>query len=313
MSVRLPEGLEEQRGLGPDWSAWLDRLPRVFADVLGDWELTRDGDELWHGFCSLVAPVRTADGGPAVLKVSFDGDRESEHEALALQHWHGDGVVRLLRADPHRRALLLERLHTRDLTDVDDVEACRVVAELYPRLHRPALPQLRTVTSFVEEWLDALSGLSNDAPIPRRLVEQALSLGRDLVADPRSVGRIVHGDLHFENVLAAPETVEPGRGAWLVIDPKPMSGDPHFEPAPMLWNRFEEYAGDARAGVRRRFHTLVDVAGLDEERARDWVVVRMILNAHWSIEDAQRAGRALDDEETGWITRCITITKAVQD
>jgi streptomycin 6-kinase len=163
------------------------------------------------------------------------------------------------------------------------------------------------VTTFVERWLDALSRLSKEAPIPHRMVEQALSLGRDLVADQQSAGCIVHGDLHFENVLAA------DREPWLVIDPKPMSGDPHYEPAPMLWNRFDEYAGDARAGVRRRFHTLVDVAGLDEERARDWVVVRMILNAHWAIEDAQRADRALDDDEIEWITQCITITKAVQD
>lgn len=29
-----------------------------------------------------------------------------------------------------------------------------------------------------------------------------------------------------------------------------------------------------RAAVRRRFHTVVDVAGLDEDRARAWVVVR---------------------------------------
>jgi streptomycin 6-kinase len=181
------------------------------------------------------------------------------------------------------------------------------VAELYPRLHRPALPQLRTVTSFVEGWLHELSRLSKEAPIPHRMVEQALSLGRDLVADPQSVGRIVHGDLHYENVLAA------DREPWLVIDPKPMSGDPHYEPAPMLWNRFEELAGDVRGGVRRRFHTLVDVAGLDEERARDWVVVRMILNAHWAIEDAQRADRALHHDEIEWITQCLTIAKAVQD
>ena len=145
------------------------------------------------------------------------------------------------------------------------------------------------------------------------MVEQALSLGRDLVADPASVGRIVHGDLHYENVLAAPATLEPGRGPWLVIDPKPMSGDPHYEPAPMLWNRFDEYAGDVRDGVRRRFHALVDAAGLDEARARDWVVVRMVINAHWSVEDAERAGRPLDAEEREWITRCIAITKAVQD
>jgi streptomycin 6-kinase len=307
VTIALPEGLEEQRMLGPDWARWLDTLPRVFADVLADWELSREGDDLWHGFCSLVAPVVTAEGTPAVLKVSFDGDDESVHEALALQHWQGDGVVRLLRADPHRRALLLERLHRRDLTDLWDLEACEVVAGLYPRIHRPALPQLATVTSFVERWLDALAGQPRDIPIPHRMVEQALSLGRDLVADPASVGRIVHGDLHYANVLAG------DREPWLVIDPKPMSGDPHYEPAPMLWNRFDELAGDVRDGVRRRFHTLVDHAGLDEDRARDWVVVRMVLNANWSVEDAQRVGRALHADEREWITQCIAITKAVQD
>src|SRR5881398_1848694 len=124
MPFRLPPGLEAQRGLGPDWAAWLDRFPVLFSEVLDDWELTREGDDLWHGFCSLVAPVVSGGGDPAVLKLTFDGDRESQHEALALQHWHGDGVVRLVRADPRRRALLLERLHRRDLTTVGDVEAC---------------------------------------------------------------------------------------------------------------------------------------------------------------------------------------------
>jgi streptomycin 6-kinase len=169
------------------------------------------------------------------------------------------------------------------------------------------VPQLRTVTSYVERWLDDLAAQPRDIPIPHRLREQALSLGRDLVADPSSVGRIVHGDLHYFNVLAG------DREPWLVIDPKPMSGDPHYEPAPMLWNRYDELAGDVREGLRRRFLTLVDAAGLDEDRARDWVVVRMILNANWSVQDAQRAVRDLDPEDREWVTRCITIAKAVQD
>ena len=209
--------------------------------------------------------------------------------------------------------MLLERLDRRDLTEVWDLEACEIVAGLYPKLHLPALPQLATVTSFVERWLDDLAAQPRDIPIPSRYREQAMSLGRDLVADPASVGRIIHGDLHYENVLAAPPELDPERGQWLVIDPKPMSGDPHYELAPMLWNRYDELAGDLREGLRRRFHTLVDHAGLDEDRARDWVVVRMVLNANWSVQDAQRAGRDLDAEEREWITRCIAISKAVQD
>ena len=70
--------------------------------------------------------------------------------------------------------------------------------------------------------------------MPSRLVDQAVSLGRDFVTDPAIDSRMIHGDLHYFNVLAA------DREPWLVIDPKPMAGDPHYEVAPMLWNRWEE-------------------------------------------------------------------------
>jgi streptomycin 6-kinase len=304
--MKLPDGVLGMAGRGPDWARWVERLPGRLASLLEEWELTPDGWAM-HGYCSIVVPVRTSDGETAVLKVAFDVDEESEHEHLALRHWGGRGAVRLLRADPHRRAMLLERLHPEDLTGPPDLEACEVVAALYPRLHLPALPQLLTVTSYVERWSAALATMPRNAPIPRRMVEQALSLARDFVADPASTGVIVHGDLHYLNVLAA------DREPWLVIDPKPMSGDPHFELAPMLWNRMDELGDDVRAGVRRRFHTLVDAAGLDEGRARDWVIVRMVLNAHWAVEDAQRGERDLSADERDWITSCIAIVKAVQD
>ena len=304
--MRLPDGVLGMASRGPEWARWVDRLPRRLEGLLQEWELAPDGWSM-HGYCSIVVPVRTGDAQPGVLKVAFDVDEESEHEPLALRHWDGRGAVRLLRADPHRRAMLLERLHHEDLTTIPDLEACEVVAALYPRLHLPALPQLLTVTSYVERWSEALARMPRNAPIPRRMVEQALSLARDLVADPASTGVIVHGDLHYLNVLAS------DREPWLVIDPKPMSGDPHFELAPMLWNRMEELGDAVRAGVRRRFHTLVDAAALDEARARDWVIVRMVLNAHWAVEDAQRAHRDLSAEERDWITSCIAIVKAVQD
>jgi len=304
--MRLPDGVLGMAGRGPDWARWVEKLPGRLAALLEEWELAPDGWSM-HGYCSIVVPVRTSDGEKAVLKVAFDVDEESEHEHLVLRHWGGRGAVRLLRADPHRRAMLLERLHPEDLTGLPDLRACEVVAALYPRLHLPALPQLRTVTSYVERWSADLATMPRSAPIPRRMVEQALSLARDLVADPASTGAIVHGDLHYLNVLAA------DREPWLVIDPKPMSGDPHFEPAPMLWNRMDELGDAVRAGVRRRFHTLVDAAGLDEARARDWAIVRMVLNAHWAVQDAQWAERELTADERDWITSCIAIVKAVQD
>jgi streptomycin 6-kinase len=310
MPLPVPAGLLSQRELGEDWARWLDRLPRLAEELVAEWRLTPSAAPL-HGYCSLVLPVTDADGTAGALKITFDGDEESLHEALALQHWGGAGAVRLLRADPRRRALLLAWLPGPDLADTWDVEACEAVGGLYGRLHIPALPQLASVESYVERWLRDLDGLGRDVPVPRRYVEQALALGRALLADaPAPV--VVHGDLHYANVMAD------AAGEWVAIDPKPMAGDPHYEPAPMLWNRMEELSGpgavgSVRDGLRRRFHAVVDAGGLDEDRARDWVVVRMVLNAGWTVEDARRADRRLAGEEQEWITRCIAVTKAVQD
>lgn len=266
------------------------------AGLLDEWELSHEGDEVW-GRHSTVLPVRTVDGTPAVLKVAAP-DPETEHEALALQRWGGRGAVRLLRADPHRRAVLLERLERRDLTEEWDVHACEAVAGLYDQLHVPAPPQLRPLTEHVGRYLDPLARLPRDAPLPRRMVEQCLSHLRELVADPASTGTLVHGDLHYENVLAD------RTGEWVAIDPHAMSGDPHWEPAPLLWNRLEEAEGDLRRTVRVRFETVVDAAGLDEDRARAWAVVRLVLNAFRAV----RAG----DPRPAYVTRMLTVVKAVQ-
>lgn len=247
------------------------------GELLEEWQLTPDGEP------GDVVPVRTAGGRPAVLKLGA-----AEHEHLALQHWHGNGAVQLLRADPHRRAVLLERLHPEDLSDHWDVEACEIIGALYARLHIPAPPQLPRLSEQVLRWTADLAG----APLPRRLVEQAVALARGFATDDDTDGRLVHTDLHYATVLAG------DREPWLAIDPKPLSGDPHCEVAPLLWNRWDDVAGDVRRATRARFHAAVDAAGLDEDRARDWAVLRAVVRA------------AGDPAAT---SRYIAIAKSVQD
>lgn len=311
-SLQLPDGVLGMARRGPDWAVWVDRLPGEVSGLLEEWQLSPDG-LLMHGFVALVVPVRTAGGRPAVLKVSFP-DPESEHEHLALQHWGGRGAVKLLRADPRRRAMLLERLQQERLDDMWDVQACEVVAALYPVIHVPALPQLRPLTAYVERRADELAALPRGAPLPRRLVEQAASLARGFVSDPDSTGTMIHGDLHYENVMVSGRASDPT--PWVVIDPKPVDGDPHYELAPMLWNRFEELSDPAapvsvREGVRQRFHTLVDHAELDEDRARAWVVVRMMAIACLRLLDPPGTQRLTPTDD--FLTTCIAVAKAVQD
>lgn len=128
------------------------------------------------------------------------------------------------------------------------------------------------------------------APVPHRLVEQAITLCRDLAAAPADV--VLHGDLHYAHVLAA------DREPWLAISPKPINGDRHHELAPMLWHRWDELADNVRFGVRRRFYALVDAADLDEDRARAHVIVRVV----------REATRDSDN-----LTRYVALAKAVQD
>ena len=68
-----------------------------------------------------------------------------------------------------------------------------------------------------------------------------------------------------------------------------------------------QWRGDVTAPLIRDLGVTLDMAPGQPE------IVRMVLNAHWSVEEAQRADRDLSAGERDWITSCIAIVKAVQD
>jgi streptomycin 6-kinase len=141
--------------------------------------------------------------------------------------------------------------------------------------------------------------------IPRRFVSQAERLMRDLAEDPQTDRALIHTDLHYANVLAS------DREPWLVIDPKPLAGDPAYEVGPMLGNRWDEAmaAGSPRQALLDRMLTIVDVAELDEDRVRNWIVVREVCNVLWTLEEHLSDGTAIQHD---WVTAATTMIKAVQ-
>jgi streptomycin 6-kinase len=278
---------------------WLAGLPKLIESVLTDWVLTPTGPVL-TGRNAVVLLVVTDAGVPAALKVGWP-HWEAEQEHLALRLWDGHGAVRLLRADPRRFALLLERVdHQRDLNTQPVRGACETVAGLYRLLHRPATEQFVRLSVLAADWSRRLRLVRDHPLVPRRLVERAASLAATFATDPQTDGVLLHTDLHFDNVLGAT------RVPWVAIDPKPLSGDPCYEVAPLLWNRWPEVTASnrARAAILDRLLTVVDAAGLDEDRARDWVVVRQMVNALWGLESP--------DPDQDWLTMSIVIAKAVQ-
>lgn len=254
--------------------------------MLDEWDLVPDGPPL-PGHRG-VQPVLTALGSRAVLKIG----EPNALEHLALTRWDGDGAVRLLRADPRRGALLLERAEGPDLGEAWDVDACERIAGRYSSLHRPVGEPFPRLSAWAGDVARMLAGLPRGGAVPHRLVQQAAALALSFSSDDGTDGVLVHGDLHYAHA------VESDRGL-LALSPRPRSGDPHVEVAPLLWTRFGELAGDVRNGVRRRFHAAIDAADLDEDRTRDWVVVRAV-------------ERAVRSEGDG-LTRCIAVAKAVQE
>ena len=117
-------------------------------------------------------------------------------------------------------------------------------------------------------------------------------------------GRLVHEDLHDENALAP---LDPTRGGWLAIDPKPVVGEWEYAVAPVVWNRFEEAAKahNLRAHVRLRADVVADAAGLDLDRTYAWTFIRLVLNAVWATEYLLGS--------SDFLGRMITLAKAFAD
>jgi streptomycin 6-kinase len=131
------------------------------------------------------------------------------------------------------------------------------------------------VTAVAREWADRLPRQARALgdPIPATMLDTVLHHCRQL--GPTAGQLMVNEDLHYFNVLRGE------RAPWLLIDPKPIMGDPEFGVIPLLWNRYEETGG--AQGVPARFDAIVRAAGLDRELARAWTLVRAVVNWLWAL------------------------------
>ncbi len=218
-----------------------------------------------HGVVGLALPVTTADGSPAVLKLTLV-TAETRDEPTALAAWNGAGAVRLLDSDPERGVLLLERLDAaRSLAAEPIADAVRIASGLLRRLTIPAPHELtRDLRAEAERWIEELprDWQRLGRPFPRALLDGAVAVCTQL--GPQAARLLVNEDLHYDNVLAG--TREP----WLVIDPKPLLGDPEFTTLPLLWNRPTE------STLNERFAAGVNGADQDPPRGRARTEVRAV-------------------------------------
>lgn len=283
--MNLPEGfVRTVRATYDDGAAWLESLPDLLAEAADAWGLTLDAPFANLSY-NYVAPAECADGTDAVFKAG-PPNPELTSEMAALAVWDGRGAARLLRSDPTRGWLLVERLRPGDLltpmADTDDDAATRIAAAAMAALWRP-LPEGHAFPDLAR-WTRELSNLrrffgGGTGPFPERLVARAESLREELLAT-QSAPVLLHGDLHHHNILRA------GGDVWRAIDPKGLAGEPCYEVTALLRNPDISGWPDLEAKLARRVEILAQSLGFAPERMLAWALVQTVLSIWWGYDES---------------------------
>ena len=217
---------------------------------------------------------------PVVIKV-VRGDGDESRAGEILEAFAGAGVVRVYEYTVG--AMLLERLQPgTSLVDLvragRDEEATDVLAAVMRMMSPSHLP---TAAPTVHDWSRGFERYvaSGDSRVPGVLVRHAHRTYRDLCGSQAHV-RLLHGDLHHENVLSD------GRRGWLAIDPKGVVGEAAYELGAALRNPHGCLACVKDASVvRSRIARFAAALQLDPQRVLAWAFSQAVLSAIWSIED----------------------------
>jgi streptomycin 6-kinase len=285
------------RWVGPDAESWLQALPRLSARISRKWELEFD-QLLTSGSTSLVIAARSATHGEVVLKVPYP-DTENQYEPDALAEYGGEGAVRLLEFDRDSRAMLLERaLPGTSLSELSDLEqavgiACQLLVRLRREVRRPA--PIPRCSDFLEGWLtSAAPTITSCSNAIRPALALAVELGRRLVANTTALW-LVNRDAHLGNIVRSQ------REEWLLIDPKPMLGEPAFEGGFLLLNAMAKTGSVELAPTRRLLAAIAANLGVAPERVLAWALVRAFDNAAWA--------RSVEEDPTTWESRAVLLAR----
>ena len=277
---------------GADGEAWLVALPDLIADASRRWGLTdiQPVPNLSYNFVASALRLRSLSLSPlraeVILKLGVP-NRELTSEIGALRLYNGRGACCLLDADPEKGMLLLERLQPGEMLSEleDDEQATHIAADVMCQLWRP-VPEKANDFIQLKDWFDGFKRLrrlynGETGPLPKRLVEIAESLSRELLVENEDE-TLLHGDFHHYNVL------ESARG-WLAIDPKGVVGPKGYEVGPLLINPFDRFLSGSNPKVQteKRIAILSERLGMERQRIRDWAFCHAVLSAWWSLEDKE--------------------------
>lgn len=261
---------------------WLITLPGLIGKIAEEWQLSvrEPYPNLSYHY---VAPCVLADGSEAVLKIGFpEENREMLNEVEALKHIDGRGMIKLLRFDPVRRAMLLEKLspgeHLRTLFAGNETAVISIAIDLMRKIWRDPPPENHFPR--LEDWFDKGFAKARKTSFPSEYIQKAGRIFEELNS---STGRrvLLHGDLHHWNILSAQ------REPYLVIDPKGITGNFGYEMSTFLINHRRWLESDP--GVKEKLDAAIDEFAeafeMTPVAVRKWTYAQSVLSAWWTFEE----------------------------
>lgn len=256
---------------------WLRALPSLIATLGARWNfrLLKVVPDLTYSF---VAVVSHRDRETRILKIAPPGERIRSE--IAWYQVNPDGGAEVFASDHEAGALLMEHLIPGSSAKVlvqqgDDDGATRAICEVIKKLRPvPCTHQKFELVADLGASMELLRGM-----LDARLVDEASRLFEDITGDP-TTHRIVHGDLHHDNVLL-------GRKGWCGIDPHGYFGPPAFEVGAMIHNPRDAFPGERplEATIHRRLAILSEELPFTRKEIIGWSLVHTLLAASWSLTD----------------------------
>lgn len=250
---------------------WINALPSIVKHLSQHWSLT-DIKPVKNMSWNYVATAVQHGHDLVVLKISCDKELIRD-EYKTLQHFNGQGAIKVLDINAEHNALLLEQavpgyllkeLHPKNIIDT--------IHDYTDVVKKLATVPITDVNDFthVSKWCAAFDRIT-DARVEKRFIEKAQALKTMLLGTAKQE-YLCHGDLHLENIIKHGSD-------WLVIDPKGIIGEMAFEAAAF------DLIDKENMQIIEQVQMLANALRLDFKRLLAWVFLRIIMSAQWFIED----------------------------
>ena len=269
---------------GNQGTIWLTQLPLITKKMAAHWKLSdlTPVSNLTYNY--VLSGFQGSQ--PIILKLAFKAD-DLKKEAMALSAFAGFGVIEILEQTDN--ALLLERAipgtPLKSYFPSKDKEAIEIACKVIQRLHEAPLPPVQSNFPHIQDWLTILD--QNWDGIPNHYLNKARLLKNKLLKESNS-SVLLHGDLHYDNILKNAED-------WLVIDPKGVIGDPIYEVGCLIREPLAELLkqSDQNTILNHRIHIICDHFKLDKTKIIEWTFVQCVMACCWFLEDNQSPKDAL--------------------